>query len=234
MKVDVALLPINLEQVDITDKICIILDVFRATTSIVTAMSNGCKNIFPVSSLDIAKALGKQISPVLFAGERQSVKIAGFDFGNSPLEFTPEAVRDKSIIMTTSNGTIAIEATKTAKTSLIGSFINAKAVCQQAVSWRKDIIIVCAGTDRQFSLEDAVCAGALVDNLSDTHMRSDSAIAAYLMYKSASENLKEFVSQSKNGKRLLELGYLDDLNYCLQKDLCDVVPVYRAGKISIF
>lgn len=231
MQVDVALLPHNLDCESFKNKTCIVLDIFRATTSIVTAIANGCEKILPVISLECANAVGKNFKQPLFAGERKSLKIAGFNFGNSPLEFTKQAVQGQTIIMTTSNGTIAIEATKTASRTLIGAFINVDAVCQQALEYQQDIIIVCAGTDRQFSLEDALGAGAMVERLSTVCEASDAALGVALMYKAAKEDLSTIVANSKNGKRLVELQYLEDLRYCLQENILSTVPIYKNGKI---
>jgi len=128
----------------------------------VTAIANGCKAVIPVLSIDEAQKLAAAMGPVLIAGERQSLKLPGCDFGNSPFDFSQEKVHDQTIIMTTNNGTIAIKAAERAHRTFIGSFINAGAVCYQAKRFGKDILIICAGTDGLFSLEDALCAGLLV------------------------------------------------------------------------
>lgn len=234
MKIDVALLPLNVPLIDLTERVCVVLDVFRATTSIITAIGNGCQGIIPVASLEAAQEVAKTQAQALFAGERQSIKIKGFDFGNSPLEFTAKSVHNKTIIMSTSNGTSAIESTNKATATFIGAFINATAVCQQACKYQKDIVIVCAGTDRLFSLEDALCAGLLVEHLQKmaTCELSDAARGVALMYQSVQANLATVVAESRNGKRLLDLGYEQDFKYCLQKDLLEVVPQYRDGKIT--
>jgi len=235
MKIDIALLPRDVTMGDLSDKVCIVLDIFRATTSIVTSVANGCKTMVPVLSVEDALALAGQIGPVLFAGERQSIKIEGFDFGNSPFEFSTDKVKDKTIIMTTTNGTIAIKATEGAHHTLIGSFLNAKAVCLEAQKYGKDILIVCAGTDGLFSLEDTLCAGLLVQLLhseGETQM-TDSARGALLMYTEAKDKLVETAVDSRNGKRLQDLNRMDDVEYCFRIDTLQVVPQYIEGRIIL-
>ncbi|MBP2640201.1 MAG: 2-phosphosulfolactate phosphatase [Firmicutes bacterium] len=235
MKLDVAFLPQEIAENNLSDAVCIVLDIFRATTCIVTAFSNGCKTIIPVLSLVEAHRLAKQAGSVLLAGERQSIKMDGCDMGNSPFEFSRTKVADQTVIMTTSNGTAAVKATETAYCTLIGSFINAGAVCREARRYEKNIVIVCAGTDRTFSLEDALCAGLLVQTLTETGemILTDSAAGALLMYQQAKSKILEIAGNSRNGQRLRELNRLNEITYCLQTDLFPIVPHYSAGKISL-
>jgi len=235
MKIDIALLPQETKGMDLSDTVCIVLDIFRATTSIVTSMSNGCNMMVPVLSFEDAQKIGAKMESVLFAGERKSVRIEGCNLGNSPFEFCQETVQGKSIIMTTTNGTVAIKSTDGAYRTLIGSFLNAKAVCQQATTYGKDILIVCAGTDGLFSLEDALCAGLLVQILSEGcgMVLSDSAYAAMLMYAAGQGALVETGIVSRNGQRLRELNRIDDVEYCMQINTLTVVPQYVSGKIII-
>ncbi len=235
MKIDVAFLPSDIREKNLSETVCIVLDIFRATTVIVTAMAHGCQHIIPVLTIEEARKLADQIGPVLLAGERQSIKINGFDCGNSPFEFSKDKVQAQKIVMTTSNGTIAINSTKGAYRTLIGSFLNAEAVCTEAKTCGKDILIVCAGTDRLFSLEDALCAGLLVQRLieADHVSMTDSARGALLMYTAAKDAIAEIVSHSRNGKRLYDLDLKSDVDYCLQTDVVDIVPKYSEGKISL-
>ena len=112
MKIDIALLPKSVNELDLSDTVCIVLDIFRATTSIVTSLSNGCTAMVPVLSTEEASSVANRLNDVLFAGERQSIKIDGYDFGNSPFEFSKEKVKDKTIVMTTSNGTLLLKQRK--------------------------------------------------------------------------------------------------------------------------
>ncbi|MDF2633729.1 MAG: 2-phosphosulfolactate phosphatase [Pelosinus sp.] len=235
MKIDIILLPKETTAMDLSDTVCIVLDIFRATTSIVTGLANGCKAIAPALSIEDARTLASQMGPVLLAGERQSIKIEGYDLGNSPFEFCQDTVKDRSIVMTTTNGTIAIKATEGAYRTLIGSFVNAKAVCRQAKQYGKDIVIVCAGTDGLFSLEDTLCAGLLVQLLTAENdlIMTDSAQGAMLMYTAAKENLVAMAVKSRNGKRLYDIDRMNDVEYCLHADQFNIVPQYIEGKIVL-
>lgn len=234
VKIDVAFLPEYGNKLDVSDTVCIVLDIFRATSSIITAISNGCRTIVPVSSIEDAYSVAERLGTPLFAGERQSIRIEGFDFGNSPFEFSADKVRDKTIVMTTTNGTIAIKAAERACLTLLGSFINAQAVCQSASRQKRDILLICAGTDGMFSLEDALCAGLLVDTLSKdgSYTLTDAAQGVQVMYNGAGAALLEIAGKSRNGKRLFDLGLQKEVEYCLRADSVIAVPVYRDGKIT--
>lgn len=235
MKIDIALLPKDIGEATLSDTVCIVLDIFRATTSIVTSIANGCQEMIPVLSIEDASRVASQMGSVLFAGERQSIKIDGYHFGNSPYEFSQEKVKGQSIVMTTTNGTIAIKATEGAYRTLIGSFLNAKAVCLEAKEYGKDVLIVCAGTDGLFSLEDTLCAGLLVELLIEDGdmVMTDSARGALLMYTGAKDTLTETAVHSRNGKRLYDLNRMDDVEYCFRIDILDIVPEYLNGKIIL-
>ena len=233
MKIDVALLPEELKGRHLGDTVCIVLDIFRATSSITTALANGCRAILPAWSEEDAKEAAQRSGAKLFAGERRSIRIKGYDFGNSPLEFTPEKVKDNLIVMTTTNGTNAIKSTDGAYRTLIGAFLNAAAVCRAAEESGKDVLIVCAGTDRLFSLEDSLCAGLLVERIAAAgYEPSDSACGARLMYRAAQADLTAAAVISRNGKRLKEIDLLTDVDYCLTLDLLDIVPQYENGMIK--
>lgn len=235
MKIDVAFLPKDTFQMNLADTTCIVLDIFRATSSIVTAFANGCKRITPVLSIEEARSLSGTSGGALLAGERQSIKMEGCDLGNSPFEFCRSTVEEQSIIMTTSNGTVAIRSTDGAYRTLIGSFINAQAVCRKAWQYKKDILIICAGTDGLFSLEDSLCAGLLVQLFSreGESERTDSARGAWLMYEQSRGVLTETAAQSRNGKRLYTIGRTEDIKYCLSNNLHDIIPQYKDGTIVL-
>lgn len=235
MKIDIALLPQETKDMDLSNTVCIVLDIFRATTSIVTSMSNGCQMMVPALSFEDAQKVATKMGAVLFAGERKSIRIEGCSLGNSPFEFCKETVQGKKIVMTTTNGTVAIKSTDGAYRTLIGSFLNANAVCAQAAQYGKDILIVCAGTDGLFSLEDSLCAGLLVQILSAGcgMVLTDSAYGAMLMYAAGQVALGEVAIASRNGQRLRELNLVTDVEYCIKIDTVTVVPQYLDGKIIV-
>ena len=234
MNIDVAFLPSEVRGNDVTDTVCIVLDIFRATTSITTAMANGCAVIYPVLTVEEARRMAGENPGCLLAGERKSIQIAGFDLGISPYDFSSDNVRGRSVIMTTTNGTAAIKATEGAHRTFIGSFLNAEAVCAQIAAHGKDILIVCAGTEQTFSLEDALCAGYMVKILQGGQGKvelTDAAQAAMMLYKQAETDLIGAVKNSKNGKRLYDLNREHDVEYCLRKNHLAVVPQYCGGRI---
>ena len=235
MKLDVAFLPKEIVKSDLANTVCIVLDIFRATTCIVTSMANGCRTMIPVLSIAEAKQVADQIGPALLAGERQSIKLEGCHLGNSPYDFCEDQVKNESIVMTTSNGTVAIKGTEGAYRTFIGSFLNARALCRQVGNYGKDVCIVCSGTDGLFSLEDALCAGLLVERFKESVQAelTDSAQAALLMYTAAKAELLDTAVNSRNGQRLVKLNRMDDVRYCFQIDLLDIVPEYRDGRISL-
>lgn len=237
MRIDVAFLPAEVRGLDLSRTTCIVVDVFRATTSIVTAMANGCNCVMPVLSVNDALLLARKKAGALLAGERQSIKIEGFDLGNSPFDFSETSVRGKEVIMTTTNGTTAIKATAGAVRTLIGAFVNAGAVCRAAKQYGQDVLIVCAGTDGLFSLEDSLCAGLLTEilyreALPPAALLTDAASGALLMYGQAKASLAASSATGRNGSRLQALGRKEDIDYCLQVDLFTIVPAYKDGKIT--
>ena len=234
MMLHIAFLPAELRGVDLTGKVCIVLDIFRATTSITAAISNGCEVIYPVLTIEDARQLAENSPDCLLAGERRSLRIEGFHLGNSPYDFSPEVVRSRRVIMTTTNGTAAIKATEGCHATLIGSFLNAAAVCREAARYGEDILILCAGTELTFSLEDALCAGYLTELLQGENTDAeltDAAYAALLLYRQAAGDLPGAVKHSKNGRRLYELGRAADVEYCLRQNSVTVVPRYAKGSI---
>lgn len=237
MNIDVVFYPWCLTGKKLAGTICIVLDIFRATTSMLTAFSHGCRAIVPVVSCEEARAVvGMPKKPdFLLAGERKGLRIDGFDLGNSPQEFTVERVKNKTVVMTTTNGTLAVKAVESADTVLIGGFLNAHAVCARAAGYGKDIQIVCAGTDGRFSLEDALCAGLLADifRRSGKAVLTDAANAAQLMYAGAAETLAETAEKGSHGKYLCAKGFAGDVSVALCIDAMELVPECRAGKIAL-
>jgi 2-phosphosulfolactate phosphatase len=237
MKIDVAFLPCDLDGTDLSNTVCIVLDIFRATSSIVTAFDNGCREIVPVCTIDEAWITAKQQNEakLLLAGERKGGRIEGFHLGNSPLEFTLDKVFEKTIVMTTTNGTIAIKATEGAYRTLIGCFLNADAVYRRAKQYGKNVLVVCAGTDRHFSLEDALCAGMLVDAIWEEGQATltDAARGALLMYAEVADAVDKVAANSSHGRYLYDIGYGDDIKACIRINMVDVVPEYRDGIITL-
>lgn len=211
--------------------LCVVLDIFRATTSIVTALANGASAVIPVTDIPDALALRERNPHLLLAGERNGLRIRAqltggvdFDLGNSPIEFTSDKVSGKTIAMTTTNGTRALRAVARARTVLIGSFLNLRATADDVRRANPDeLLIVCSGTAEQSSYEDVLAAGALSELLWNDcapEGLADGALMAKKLFQAAQSNLLAAASESRNGRRLLSRPELRaDVPYCLQQDL---------------
>lgn len=215
-----------------TDSIVVVVDIFRATSAICTALNNGVERMIPVASIEEAqkyKDLG-----FLVAAERNAVKLEGFDFGNSPYHYMTPDIQGKTIAISTTNGTQAIEAAKEAAIIAIGSFLNIQALANWIKPQGRDVIILCAGWKNKFNMEDTLFAGALAGLLSEDERFSttcDSTIAAGYLFEKASSNLFGFLENSSHRNRLRNLNLEQDIRYCLSLNIMDIVPVVRDGKI---
>ncbi len=216
----------------IEGKTAVVIDVLRATSVMTTAINNGVKKIIPVLTPEEAFSLKLQLgSNVVLSGERYAELIDGFDFGNSPLSFTPTAIEGKSLIITTSNGTLAIKNALGAKDLYIASFLNAYAICKQ-LSDKKEIVLICSGTNGKLTLEDNLCSGyiiSLLEELTSCNL-SDSAIVAHSLYTQCS-NLQQYASQGYHYKVLEIKGFISDLEECFTLNKYDVVPFWKDGAI---
>ena len=241
MKIETVLTPAELPALagrDLRTTACVVFDILRATSTFVTALQNGAQEIIPVSEISEAVDHHKTRPSALLAGERDGVRIRAaqsggrdFDFGNSPREFTPDAVRGKTIVSTTTNGTRALRACMGAKTVLAASFLNLSAT---AHFLRKgnypEVILVCAGTGEGVALEDVLAAGALVELLSaqgETRPTlTDSAQVALTTFAQMKTTLLAAISSSQNGRRLLSIPELhDDVAFCAQRDIYELVAM---------
>jgi 2-phosphosulfolactate phosphatase len=235
-----------LQRRNLDDATCVVLDVFRATSSMVSALANGARAIVPVAEISEALALRRQFPDALLAGERDGVRIAAeltggveFDLGNSPREFTTERVSGKTIVMTTTNGTRALRACAHAQRVLIGSFLNLKATAGLLARERAEhLLVICSGTFEQTAYEDILAAGALCDLLWEQFAAgeiSDATLAVRRLFQIARTKLPEAAMESRNGRRLLGIPELkDDVPYCLQQDLFPVsVLLQPNGEIKL-
>jgi 2-phosphosulfolactate phosphatase len=226
------------------DTLCVVFDVFRATSSMVTALANGAEAIIPVGEISEALAIKHQSPAVLLAGERDGIRISAalaggtnFDLGNSPREFTKEKVTGKTIVMTTTNGTRALRSCAHAKTVLIGSFLNLQATADFVLrSSQENLLVICSGTYEKTAYEDVLGAGALCEllrnSLGQTQV-SDSAKMATELYSIAKKNLLAAASSSRNGTRLSSLPELpDDIPFCVQRDIFNfAATLNKDGKV---
>jgi 2-phosphosulfolactate phosphatase len=225
---------------DTTNRVVVVIDVLRASTTIAVALANGGRAVIPLDSTEevVTRAKAFERSEVRLAGERQMRAIPGFDLGNSPREFTREAVEGKTVLMTTTNGTAAINAVQGPRDVVIASYVNFSAVLamlRAALRGGTDIAIVCAGREKQFSLEDAACAGRYVHHVSrrlSSVALNDAALAAMLIDRRFSDNLLRLFSASAHGRALSEAGFGDDLAACAAVDSYPVIPIYQDRQIT--
>jgi 2-phosphosulfolactate phosphatase len=231
IRIDVLFTPRELGDRGLTGRAVAVIDVLRATSTIVEAMANGARAVLPAGDMDDAMRLAQTIgrSEVLLCGERRSRKIEGFDLGNSPSEFTSEAVADKLVIMTTTNGTPALLAGASADRCVVAAYLNMSAAVADLIGAGKPIALLCAGRGGRFSLDDAICAGSVVrsirQKLGQKVRMNDSARAALALERRYRSQLNAVISRTSAGRQLLEAGYGDDIAFCLTRDRHDVVPV---------
>lgn len=211
---------------DNNDCIVVVIDVFRATSAICAAFESGVDSLIPVATLE--EAIEYKQKGFKVGAERNAEIVEGFDFGNSPLTFKDGKFKNESLVLTTTNGTKALEMAKTANKVVIGAFTNLTALCDYVEQEDKDVLLLCAGWKDRFNLEDTLFAGAVAQKISQ-NLRfsnlSDSTIAAINIYDSAKDDLFGFLGESSHRKRLSRLNMEEDIIYCLTKDKSDIVPV---------
>jgi 2-phosphosulfolactate phosphatase len=224
-----------LAQRNLRQATCVVFDVLRASTSMVTALQNGARAILPVTTIEEALAVRNEMPEAVLAGERDGVRIlAGnlsrldFDLGNSPREFTRDRVAGRTIVMTTTNGTRALRACVGASTVLAGSFLNLSAVARFLLrEAREELIVVCSGTFEEAALEDALAAGALCDAVWERVRgghTADSAVMARRLFLASRDDLASAVSQAHNAQRLNRRPELrEDVPFCLRRDTVELV-----------
>ncbi len=236
MRIHTLLSPLNVDELYFTDKTAVVIDVLRTTTVITTALLNGAKEITPVNSIEFAMKISGG-GHVLLGGERNTKMIEGFNLGNSPIEYSSENVEGKSIIHFTTNGSGSIVRTKFAENTFIGCFNNLQGLAEHLLSLNKDIEILCSGSHGMFCLEDTVCAGKLIrkiQKLNGSIELSDASKASLELNASFGKNIHEMLTESEHGKMLIENGFEDDIRYCSELDVTDLVPVFQSGVIKPF
>jgi 2-phosphosulfolactate phosphatase len=242
MKIDLSFSAGQFDDLQLRDKNVVVLDVLRASSTITVALNNGAREVIPVASIESAvKISGSLFGEVtLRGGERNGKAIEGFNLGNSPLEYSEAAVKGKSIIYCTTNGSVAMAKSRYARMLIIGSFLNLTTVVEFMHQENKDFLFICAGrinTIGYFSLEDAVCAGMMIQKLMKYESLelnlSDSAKAAHALYKSFGRSILKLLKTSEHGKFLTEIGFADDLKICAAIDSVPVLPVQIESKIKL-
>ncbi len=229
--IDVCLSPDLMHLYPVADQTVVVVDILRATSCMTTAIAHGIKGIIPFAALQECAACKTQGH--LTAGERDGKKVDGFDLGNSPFEYMDPALRGKTVAFTTTNGTQAIAKSAGAHEIVIGSFLNTAAVVDYLRQVPTNVLVVCSGWKGKVNLEDTVFAGALVQHLQERFDAAcDAPLIAGRLYNEARHDLRAYLKDSSHIKRLQRLNIQKDIDFCLQEDRYDVVPVIRENRIT--
>ena len=218
---------------EVKGKLVVVVDIFRATSTMVAALAHGVTEILPFADLESCRAM--QAQGYLIAGERDGLTAPGFELGNSPVAFLEGNYAGKKLAMTTTNGTLALDKSKGASEILIGAFPNLQATASYIQSRNLDVLIHCAGWKGRFNLEDSLYAGALVQALGESHSnREDGALAMGSLFSLEGGNLATYLSQASHAKRLQNHGIEADIDFCLSLNLYDqVVGLTQKGELRI-
>lgn len=235
MKIDAYFTPPEVDPGATADATVVVIDVVRATTTLIEALANGARAIYPADSTEeavrLASSMGRE--DTLLCGERKGVKVEGFDLGNSPREFDAATVHDRKIVMSTTNGSRALSAAADGAKLLPCAFTNLGSVAG-AISGDDRVVIVCAGREDRFSLDDALCAGHLIRRTiadSEEHELNDAA-RAVLALASAREPTRRFLSVTAAGAAIVEIGLGEDLDICADVDRHDIVVAMKDQAIT--
>lgn len=230
MQVDVAPTAEAVGPAGLAGRAVLVVDVLRASTTIVTALANGCAGVVPVPDPETARRRQAEVPGALIAGERRGEPLAGFDLGNSPLEFTAARVAGRCVIFTTSNGTRALLAARAAAAVAVAALVNLSAAAAWARAQGRDVTVACAGERGGRSLEDWVCAGLLAERLADGPgaVLSEAGREAVAAARPYAGDVGRLGQDSAWALHLRAAGRGDDVTACLRVDTCALVPVYRA------
>ena len=235
MKIDVIPFCTKLNNNHLLSSTVIVVDVLRASTNMVLAIQNGADKVIPANDPGEAARLSIRLSTgnSVLAGESGGLKLPDFDLGNSPFEYKKENVTGKTVIMATSNGTRTVCAAAGAPSIFIGSMINRSAVADKAVQAGRDVLILCAGTENAISADDLCCAGGVISAMAQAGAQiqlTDIALLCKTYYQDWKEGRAD-IRETAHPKRLIQLGFEEDIEYCFREDVTDVVPRYENGII---
>ncbi len=242
MKLDVAFSPAGLTLADVQGRTVFVIDILRATTSMCAALHHGARALIPVASTEEALRLAQTIGSedVLLAGEKNCARIPGFHLGNSPLEMTEAAVRGKTLIVTTTNGTKALLATQGAAAAYAACAANLTAAAERArevIERDDDVLVVCAGRDGSFSLDDAYCAGRLaaaaLESRKPRRGLNDAAIASLDLVRRYGEHWERPLTYSRAGRELVRLGFRDDVLDAARLDAYPVLAHFHERRVTL-
>ncbi|MCK8817424.1 2-phosphosulfolactate phosphatase [Natroniella sulfidigena] len=233
MKIDLIFSATDIKREEVKNKAVVVIDTLRATSTIITALAQGCSKVIPVAEIKEARKLSKNLKKdCLLAGERQGIKIDGFDLGNSPRDYTAKKVAGKVIVLTTTNGTQCFKRLIETEEILVASLLNVEQVSARLES-KKEVVFCCAGVAGQFALDDFITAGKIIAELvaeSEVSL-SDRALVAYQTYLQNKNGLRSILKRSQSGRNLISLGKEGDIDYIVEHQK-DYLPYYENGEIK--
>ena len=230
-KVEICFSPELIHLHSLEGKIVLVVDIFRATSTMISALANGISEIRTFADLEECRAMKEH--DFLIAGERNGLTAPGFEMGNSPVAYLNGKHEGRKLAMTTTNGTLAISKSAKADEILIGAFPNLSATIQYLQGKDKDVLIHCAGWKGMFNLEDSLYAGALVKSLESSHEASeDGALAMKALFEKEGHDLKGFLSQASHAKRLQNHNIESDIDFCLTLDLFSIIGKVENGVLK--
>ena len=238
MEIDLAFSPDEVEKKDLRGKTVVVIDVLRATSTMIVAFENGCAAFIPVGTIEEARALvaQKKDPDLLLGGERGAKPVAGFHCGNSPRDYSPERVKGKTVVMTTTNGTRTLVATRSGSGIFIGAFLNLSALAARLIESHRDVLIACSGEKGVFCLDDTVCAGALIARLEERGVPlrlREASQAARILFDRYGRDILGSLRNCEWGQQLEKLGLGEDIPICAQLDCSHLVPVFAGGRIFL-
>ncbi len=228
--------PKLLDVYDVTDSVVVIIDVFRATSTIAVALYNGAKQIIPVDNVAECIAIGKSMPNSITAGERDGKIIEGLQYGNSPTDYPRSFIEDKTLVLTTTNGTkfLHMALQKRASEIITGSFPNLSAVCNFLLTTNKNVFLGCSAWKDKFNLEDTLFAGAVIEKVKQNFtVHCDSSLMAEEMYQQHKHEMKSFIRNTTHWHRLAKFGLEEDMEYCVSIDVANVLPMYKGNALVI-
>jgi 2-phosphosulfolactate phosphatase len=238
MTVDVVFTPTLLNAKELRGRTAVVIDVFRATTTILTALENGAAAVIPFDDAKKARAFAARqpSGELLLCGEQKTRKIKGFDLGNSPLEFTTDIVRDKTIALCTTNGTKALIAATSAAEVLVGCVRNYRAAAKRILKSGRDVTLVCSGSAGKVSGEDSLCAGLIVHALMKMRKKTQCTDAARMAAEIGERGEYLFTRWQnviEHAVVLRQHSFTNDITFCLQSSVSYTVPVFQAGACKL-
>lgn len=240
MIVDVVIIPGLFDRAKAHGKSIAVIDVLRSSSTLITAMANGAKDAFLFGTPDEAKAKKRDLNShdILLCGERNGMKVAGFDLGNSPSEYSSRMVRGKTLFFTSTNGSKMLQtAAATAGKLILAGFNNITAAAEVLNHQGRDCVLLCSGKEGRFSLEDAVCAGMLVETMKQHRLKpwslTDEAFSAVLLYRHFKDDLIGLMHFCEHGQSLKHIGMESDFDSCARIDCTTVVPQFRRGSLGL-